>query len=147
MDILAVSAELFPLVQTGGLADVAASLPKALKAFNIRVRTLVPGYPEVLNALADRTVVRSYNDLFGVAATLLSGTACGLKRSFWMLLIFSIGRETHTWIKRAEITTTTGSASPPSRGLPVISPKARSSIGSLILSTRTIGIRRSAWSI
>ena len=69
MDILAVSAELFPLVKTGGLADVAASLPKALKAFNIRVRTLVPGYPEVLNALADRTVVRSYNDLFGVAAT------------------------------------------------------------------------------
>ena len=79
MDILAVSAELFPLVKTGGLADVAASLPKALKAFNIRVRTLVPGYPEVLNALADRTVVRSYNDLFGVAATLLSGTACGLE--------------------------------------------------------------------
>ena len=79
MDILAVSAELFPLVQTGGLADVAASLPKALKAFNIRVRTLVPGYPEVLNALADRTVVRSYNDLFGVAATLLSGKACGLE--------------------------------------------------------------------
>ncbi len=33
MDILAVSAELFPLVKTGGLADVAASLPKALKAF------------------------------------------------------------------------------------------------------------------
>ena len=30
MDILAVSAELFPLVKTGGLADVAASLPKAL---------------------------------------------------------------------------------------------------------------------
>ena len=79
MDILAVSAELFPLVKTGGLADVAASLPKALEAFNIRVRTLVPGYPEVLDALADRTVVRSYNDLFGVAATLLSGKACGLE--------------------------------------------------------------------
>jgi glycogen synthase len=148
MDILAVTAELFPLVKTGGLADVAASLPKALKAFGIRVRTLVPGYPEVLDALADRTVVRSYSDLFGVAATLLSGMASGLE----LLVLdapffFSIGQETHTRIKMAAITTTTGSASLHSRVSPVISLKARSSIGSPPLSTRMTGTRRSAWSI
>ena len=48
MQVLAVASEIYPLVKTGGLADVAARLPKALKAEGIETVTLVPGYPDVL---------------------------------------------------------------------------------------------------
>jgi starch synthase len=51
MQVLAVASEIYPLVKTGGLADVAAALPKALKAEGIETITLVPGYPDVLSAL------------------------------------------------------------------------------------------------
>ncbi|NRP21859.1 Glycogen synthase 1 [Ensifer adhaerens] len=79
MNILAVTAEIFPLVKTGGLADVAGSLPKALAAFGVRVRTLVPGYPTILRALPEASVVRKYDDLFGERAKLLSAQFDGLE--------------------------------------------------------------------
>jgi starch synthase len=40
--------EIHPLVKTGGLADVAAALPRALRAIGVDARVLVPGYPAVL---------------------------------------------------------------------------------------------------
>src|SRR5262249_44199191 len=49
--VLSVASEVYPLVKTGGLADVAGALPIALKAAGIDVRTLVPGYPGVMKAL------------------------------------------------------------------------------------------------
>jgi starch synthase len=49
--VLSVACEIYPIIKTGGLADVAGALPIALKAKGIDVCTLVPGYPEVLNAL------------------------------------------------------------------------------------------------
>ena len=52
IDVLAVVSEIFPLVKTGGLADVAGALPGALAAEGVAVRSLVPGYPAVLDALA-----------------------------------------------------------------------------------------------
>ena len=45
MRILQVSAELFPLLKTGGLADVAGALPLALAAAGEDVRVLLPGFP------------------------------------------------------------------------------------------------------
>ena len=47
--VLAVVSEIFPLVKTGGLADVAGALPAALAAEGVQVTTLVPGYPAVLD--------------------------------------------------------------------------------------------------
>ena len=47
LSVLSVASEIFPLVKTGGLADVAGALPPALKAERIRMVTLVPGYPEL----------------------------------------------------------------------------------------------------
>ena len=44
--VLAVVSEIFPLVKTGGLADVAGALPLALAAEGVAVRSLVPGYPD-----------------------------------------------------------------------------------------------------
>lgn len=51
MRVLFVTPECFPLVKTGGLADVSAALPPALDAAGAEVRLLLPGYPAVLNGL------------------------------------------------------------------------------------------------
>ena len=52
MRILSVASELFPLVKTGGLADVAGALPLALAGLGCEVRSLVPGYPGLADRLA-----------------------------------------------------------------------------------------------
>ena len=44
MQVLAVAPEVFPLVKTGGLADVAGALPLALAAEDVETVTLVPGW-------------------------------------------------------------------------------------------------------
>ena len=45
MRILYVTPEVFPLVKTGGLADVAGALPKALRRLGVDVRLLVARLP------------------------------------------------------------------------------------------------------
>lgn len=49
--ILFVTSEVFPLIKTGGLADVSASLPAALRSLDLDVRILLPGYSKVLHQL------------------------------------------------------------------------------------------------
>ena len=49
--ILFVTSELYPLIKTGGLADVSASLPAALQAQGLDVRILLPGYAGVMAQL------------------------------------------------------------------------------------------------
>ena len=41
--VLAVASEIYPIIKTGGLADVVGALPAALKAHGVETRTLVPG--------------------------------------------------------------------------------------------------------
>lgn len=79
LEVLAVASELYPLVKTGGLADVAGALPKALKPLGVRVRTLVPGYPAVLAGLQKRRTVKALGDVFGGPGRLVAGTADGLE--------------------------------------------------------------------
>jgi starch synthase len=81
--VLSVASEAFPLVKTGGLADVTGALPAALAAHDVAMRTLLPGYPAVSAALAgtegaDAAPVMAFADLFGGRARLLAGTAGGL---------------------------------------------------------------------
>jgi starch synthase len=76
--VLAVASEIFPLIKTGGLADVVGALPPALAAEGIETTTLIPGYPAVLRGLVDAAQVHSFADLFGGPATLLRGRAAGL---------------------------------------------------------------------
>ncbi len=76
--VLFATSEVAPLVKTGGLADVSASLPAALVALGCDLRLLVPGYPAVLAGMHDRRVVariEPFADLPGAA--LLAGRING----------------------------------------------------------------------
>jgi len=71
MRILFVSSEIYPLVKTGGLADVSAALPQALAALGVEVHLIMPGYPGALAAAADKTLQAEIRDLAGQAVTRL----------------------------------------------------------------------------
>jgi starch synthase len=75
LGVLAVASEIFPLVKTGGLADVIGALPGALAEEGVAVRTLIPGYPAVVGALHRARTVRTESDLFGEKARLLAAHA------------------------------------------------------------------------
>ncbi len=78
MKILETASEIFPLVKTGGLADVMGALPAVLAKQGLEVRTLVPGYPAVLAALGGAETVYAVPFLHGGAARVLAGQAAGL---------------------------------------------------------------------
>ncbi len=78
MDILFCTSEAYPLIKTGGLADVSGSLPKALCELGNDVRIILPAYPEVL----ERSVgLSSVAELTLIGATepveILAGKLCG----------------------------------------------------------------------
>ena len=75
MRVLFATSEVFPLIKTGGLADVSGSLPTALQNLGVDIRILVPGYPAVLNQLDDLTHVAMLKNLPVIEnAELLIGT-------------------------------------------------------------------------
>ena len=76
--VLAVASEVYPIVKTGGLADVAGALPLALKAHGVEMRTLMPGYPDVMRLLAGADEIRRWPDYFGGPGRLLAGSHDGL---------------------------------------------------------------------
>ncbi len=78
MKVLSVASELYPLIKTGGLADVAGALPLALKAHDIDTRTLIPGYPAVMKAIRKAVKRVEFTDLLGEHATLLEAKHEGL---------------------------------------------------------------------
>ena len=69
--VLSVASEIFPLIKTGGLADVVGALPIALKAENVDTCTLVPGYPAVLSSLRRAAPVLELACFFGGKARVL----------------------------------------------------------------------------
>ncbi|MCC8979227.1 glycogen synthase GlgA [Bradyrhizobium acaciae] len=76
--VLAVASEVYPIVKTGGLADVVGALPAALKEHGVATRTLVPGYPAVLNALASAETLLHWPEFYGGPIRVLAGTHAGL---------------------------------------------------------------------
>lgn len=80
MRVLHVGAEFFPLIKTGGLADVLGALPFAQKKSNshANVRVLLPGYPAVKLGVANLTSVTVVGTFAG-HMNLLLGEYRGLK--------------------------------------------------------------------
>ncbi|OQP85345.1 starch synthase [Rhizobium rhizosphaerae] len=78
MKILSVASEIFPLIKTGGLADVTGALPKILGHLGCETRSLIPGYPTVLAKVEQVRPVHFFSDLFGAPATLLEAQHDGL---------------------------------------------------------------------
>jgi starch synthase len=77
MRILFVTPECYPLVKTGGLADVAGALPLALEAAGADARVLLPAYPGLLDRLVNPVPVSTMPDLFGGKARLVAGQTSG----------------------------------------------------------------------
>lgn len=65
MKVLHVAAEVFPLVKTGGLADVVAALPAAQAQAGADVRLLLPGLPAVLESVQGARHVIDIGAAFG----------------------------------------------------------------------------------
>lgn len=77
MRVLSVASEAYPLVKTGGLADVVGALPAALAPHGVETTTLLPGYPSVLKHLGKAKPAHRWDSLLGTPARLLPGTIDG----------------------------------------------------------------------
>lgn len=74
MKVLSVASEVYPLIKTGGLADVTGALPAALAGHGIDMRVLLPGYRPVMAKIRKPTPVMEFDDLFGTTASVLACT-------------------------------------------------------------------------
>jgi len=64
MNILFATSEVFPLIKTGGLADVSAGLPAALQNMQHDVRIVLPGYPGAMKQGGRLTCVAEFTQDF-----------------------------------------------------------------------------------
>lgn len=71
MKILHVCSEVFPLLKTGGLADVAGALPQALNKLDTDNRLLVPGFPAFMQGVEQLKLVKEIKNKFGAATVKL----------------------------------------------------------------------------
>ncbi|MEP6966304.1 MAG: glycogen synthase GlgA, partial [Polaromonas sp.] len=71
MKVLHAAAEVFPLVKTGGLADVLGALPEALIAAGADVRLVLPGLPAILKGMDDFKVVCELGAIFSAGRVTL----------------------------------------------------------------------------
>ncbi|MDN5881541.1 MAG: glycogen/starch synthase, partial [Nitrosospira sp.] len=75
LGVLFITPEVYPLIKTGGLGDVSAALPAALRELNVDARLLIPGYPQVLRELEYKHTVAEFTALAQFpSSTLLSAT-------------------------------------------------------------------------
>ncbi len=63
LQVLFITPEVYPLCKTGGLGDVSAALPPALRELGVDIRLLLPGYPAVMSGLKYKRKVATFNDL------------------------------------------------------------------------------------
>tara|TARA_R110002020_G_scaffold316361_6_gene531485 strand:- start:7577 stop:9028 length:1452 start_codon:yes stop_codon:yes gene_type:complete len=72
MKVLSVASEVYPLIKTGGLADVAGALPSALAAHAVEMQVLLPGYKQVMAKLPNPVRLLEFDDLLGAQAAVLA---------------------------------------------------------------------------
>jgi len=86
--VLFASSEMYPLIKTGGLADISYSLPKALADTGADVRVILPCYQNIEEQLTNVTTIAALDNLeYSEQGCLLEGTlpANGLK--VWLVKI------------------------------------------------------------
>lgn len=71
MKVLFAVSEIYPVIKTGGLGDVAGALPVALAARGVDVRVMLPGYPALIEAAEGLGDPVSLGDPLGVGETRL----------------------------------------------------------------------------
>ncbi len=83
---LYVTSEVYPLAKTGGLADVSAALPAALREVGIDVRLVVPAYPQALNKAPNLRVVAKLGGTSGYGeGRLLETVLQGSRVPVWLV--------------------------------------------------------------
>jgi starch synthase len=82
--VLFLTSEVYPLIKTGGLADVSASLPAALAARGHEVRILLPGYEDAMVAAGELEAVASVQQRDG-EVTLLQGVLPNTAIKIWLV--------------------------------------------------------------
>ncbi len=79
MRVLFVASECFPLIKTGGLADVVGALPLALAEQGLDVTVFLPGFPSVLKGMKQKKTIGKPFKLGKAKAKLVQGhTDAGL---------------------------------------------------------------------
>ncbi len=82
--VLFVSSEAYPLIKTGGLGDVAGSLPLALSALGEETHLLLPAYPQVKQQLANTKQLAS-SRYYGLEVSLLETHLPESKVPVWLV--------------------------------------------------------------
>lgn len=86
MRVLIAASEVYPLVKTGGLADVAGALPAALADLGLDARVILPGYPSVLDKVGEPLAVTELGEpLTGHPARLLETRLPGTGVPVWLV--------------------------------------------------------------
>ena len=84
--ILFVSSEAYPLIKTGGLADVSGSLPAALKSLNQAVRLILPAYPAAKQAIGKLKRLANFHiPSLGEDVSVLEGRLPGSQVITWLV--------------------------------------------------------------
>lgn len=82
--VLYITSEAFPLIKTGGLADVAGSLPVALLKQSQDVRLLLPAYPEVLSKISKFKTIATHS-YYGLPVKIIETRLPGSKVIVWLV--------------------------------------------------------------
>lgn len=82
--VLYISSEAFPLIKTGGLGDVAGSLPIELLKKSQDVRLLLPAYPEVLEKIT-QSKVRAEISYYNLSVKIIETKLPGSKLTVWLV--------------------------------------------------------------
>ncbi len=82
--ILFATSEAYPLIKTGGLADVAGSLPRALLSLKQDIHLILPAYPEARKRMGKCKTIADF-ELGGHSIKLLQGRLPGSRVTTWLL--------------------------------------------------------------
>ena len=85
MNVLQVSAEIFPLLKTGGLADIAGALPAALNTAGCDTRVLLPGFAPILADLQGSSLLAELRAPWGELVHVRSGKLASLGLSAYVI--------------------------------------------------------------